>query len=74
MPSTAHASLQITVNGVARSIAYGACVADLVAELTLDPKQVAIERNRAIVPRSQYATTPMADGDRIEIVGFIGGG
>ena len=74
MPSTAHAFLQITVNGAPRSVAPDTLLADLVAELALDEKRVAIERNLAIVPRSQYATTALAAGDRIEIVGFIGGG
>jgi len=42
-------------------------------ELNLDPRKVAIERNREIVPRSAYTTTPIMDGDAIEVVGFIGG-
>jgi sulfur carrier protein len=49
-------------------------VSDLIAELALDPRMVAIERNMAIVPRSAYASTPIMDGDAIEIVSFIGGG
>jgi thiamine biosynthesis protein ThiS len=49
-------------------------VAALVATLGLDQRKVAIERNLAIVPRSAYASTALADGDRIEIVHFIGGG
>jgi thiamine biosynthesis protein ThiS len=49
-------------------------LSDLIAELALDPRAVAIERNREIVPRSAYATTPIMDGDAIEVVGFIGGG
>ena len=44
------------------------------AELQLDPRSVAIERNQVIVPRSAYSATPIMVGDRIEIVGFIGGG
>lgn len=72
MTNTALRTLQITVNGQARS-AYGS-VLDLITELTLDTRQIAIERNLALVPRSAYATTPLMDGDQIEIVGFIGGG
>jgi thiamine biosynthesis protein ThiS len=49
-------------------------VAGLVAALGLNPRKVAVERNLAIVPRSAYGSTPLADGDRIEIVHFIGGG
>ncbi len=46
----------------------------LVTALGLDLRKVAVERNLEIVPRSLYAATPIADGDRIEIVHFIGGG
>jgi sulfur carrier protein len=49
-------------------------VAALVASLGLDVRKVAVERNLEIVPRSLYAATALADGDRIEIVHFIGGG
>lgn len=47
---------------------------ELVAQLGLNPKNVAIERNRAIVPRSLHGETLLSEGDRIEIVQFIGGG
>ena len=49
-------------------------IAGLVAELGLNPLKVAIERNLEIVPRSLYALTALGEGDRIEIVHFIGGG
>ena len=74
MPSTATKLLQITVNGARRVTPEGATVADLLNELTLDARKVAIERNLAIVPRSAHTATRLMDGDRIEIVGFIGGG
>ncbi|MEJ0009173.1 MAG: sulfur carrier protein ThiS [Alphaproteobacteria bacterium] len=74
MTSTGTSPLQITINGQARPAAAGSHLSDLVAELKLDPRQVAIERNRAIVPRSEYAATALAPGDAIEIVGFNGGG
>ena len=74
MSSTAQAISQITVNGAARPRADLVLVSDLIAELNLDPRKVAIERNLEIVPRSAYATTPIMDGDAIEVVGFIGGG
>ncbi|HEX5776338.1 MAG TPA: sulfur carrier protein ThiS [Caulobacteraceae bacterium] len=66
--------MQISVNGEMRTFEGVADVAGLVAELGLDPRKVAVERNLEIVPRSTYAQTPLADGDRIEIVTFIGGG
>jgi thiamine biosynthesis protein ThiS len=66
--------LQLTVNGESRSIADGARVTDLVTDLKLDGRKIAVERNLEIVPRSQYADTALQDGDRIEIVAFVGGG
>ncbi|NBU26654.1 MAG: sulfur carrier protein ThiS [Caulobacteraceae bacterium] len=66
--------MQIQLNGEGHSLAGVATVADLVANLGLDPRKVAVERNLEIVPKSLFAETPVADGDRIEIVTFIGGG
>jgi thiamine biosynthesis protein ThiS len=74
MLTTSPTSAQITLNGGQRPLANLAMVSDLIAELNLDPRKVAIELNRTIVPRSAYATTPIMDGDAIEVVGFIGGG
>lgn len=65
--------MQLQLNGEARETA-SATIAALVAELGLDVRKVAVERNLEIVPRSLYPDTPLADGDRIEIVHFIGGG
>jgi thiamine biosynthesis protein ThiS len=66
--------LKLTVNGEARHVPQGLTVAGLLAEIGLAERKVAVERNLEIVPRSQYATTALADGDAIEIVHFIGGG
>jgi sulfur carrier protein len=66
--------VQLTVNGESRAFQGVADVAGLVSALGLDTKKVAVERNLEIVPRSAYQKTPVADGDRIEIVHFIGGG
>ena len=66
--------MRISVNGEERTLEGVADVAALVSELGLDPRKVAVERNLEIVPRSTYAATALADGDRIEIVTFIGGG
>jgi thiamine biosynthesis protein ThiS len=63
-----------TFNGETRSLEPGLTVAGLVASLDLDPRGVAIERNLAIVPRSQWQTTELADGDNLELVHFVGGG
>ena len=61
------------MNGEARDVG-ASTVAALVESLGLDVRKVAVERNLAIVPRSQYLATALAEGDRIEIVHFIGGG
>jgi sulfur carrier protein len=66
--------LHLIVNGETRTFDGVADVAALVAALGLNTKKVAIERNLEIVPRSAYGKTPLADGDRIEIVAFVGGG
>ncbi len=66
--------MRLTVSGDAREVAGIGDLAALVASLGLDCRKVAVERNLAIVPRSAYAATHLCDGDRIEIVHFIGGG
>ena len=64
---------QIHLNGEPRQV-QAATILALVEELSLDPRKVAVERNLEIAPRSTYGDTALADGDRIEIVTFIGGG
>ncbi|RMF69633.1 MAG: sulfur carrier protein ThiS [Alphaproteobacteria bacterium] len=66
--------MTITINGERRRVPADASVESLLAALGLAPEKVAVERNLAIVPKSAYATTRLADGDRLEIVHFIGGG
>ena len=66
--------MTLTINGERRTFADLADIAALVAFLGLDARKVAVERNLEIVPRSTYDATALADGDRIEIVHFIGGG
>ncbi len=65
--------MHIQVNGESRQVA-ATTLTGLVEELGLDPRKVAIERNLEIVPKSLHATTALTDGDRIEIVQFVGGG
>ncbi|MBI2962273.1 MAG: sulfur carrier protein ThiS [Deltaproteobacteria bacterium] len=62
------------VNGRERPLAAGVTIADLLAELALGGRRVAVELNRDIVPKSEYASRPIRDGDRIEVVQFVGGG
>ena len=66
--------LTITLNGEPRGVAPGTSIAALVGQIGLDPARVAVERNREIVPRSTLADFPLADGDVLEIVHFVGGG
>lgn len=65
--------MQIQLNGEARDVAAETIQA-LVLECGLDRQKVAVERNLEIVPRSLHATTALAEGDRIELVQFVGGG
>lgn len=64
---------RIQVNGETREVSAVTILA-LVEELGLDPRKVAVERNLAIVPRSLHGETALAEGDRIELVQFVGGG
>ena len=66
--------MNIIINGDTRAIAPGVTLEGLLAELGIDRRKVAVERNLEIVPRSAYAQTTIGDGDRLEIVHFIGGG
>jgi sulfur carrier protein len=67
--------MRVTVNGNVREIAAAApTVAELVREMGLEGKRIAVERNGEIVPKSGYDRTPLAEGDRLEIVGAVGGG
>jgi thiamine biosynthesis protein ThiS len=66
--------IALFVNGEARRIAAPATVQDLLAQLQLRSEHAAVEVNRKLVRRSEHATTPLHDGDRIEVVTFFGGG
>ena len=66
--------MKLTVNGEEHSADEGVKLAEFIGGLGLDPRKVAVERNLEIVPKSAYAETALAEGDRIEIVQFVGGG
>ena len=66
--------LNVTLNGEARQVPQPSSVADMLTGLGLDPAKIAVERNLAIVPRSAYGAVQVEEGDRFEIVHFIGGG
>ena len=74
MGTSTTGAIAIELNGERRLVAPGATVATLVVQIGLDTRKVAVERNEAIVPRSRYDATALGDGDRLEIVHFIGGG
>jgi sulfur carrier protein len=68
------AVLSIVLNGSPHRCDDTLTVADLVCQLALEGKRVAVERNGEIVPKSRHGETRLAPGDRIEIVAAVGGG
>lgn len=67
--------MNVVINGEDHyDLPSGMTVAALLAYLKLPVKKIAVERNREIVPKSTFDTAVLADGDRLEIIHFIGGG
>lgn len=66
--------MKITLNGEARDIGEARTVGELLADAGFAGRRVAVELNRAIVPRSEHASRVLVEGDRVEIVHAIGGG
>ena len=66
--------MRIFLNGEAMELAERTSVEALVLTLGGDPRGIAIERNLEIVPKAEHAKTILADGDRLEVVQFVGGG
>ena len=66
--------MEVIVNGKSRSLQGPVSVRELVQEMALLDKRIAIEINGEIVPASQHASYQLSDGDSVEIVGAIGGG
>jgi sulfur carrier protein len=66
--------IELAINGEPRSFPAPLTIARLIELLDLAGKRIAIEKNGEIVPRSQHADTPLANGDRLEIVVAVGGG
>lgn len=66
--------MEIQVNGESKTVPGDATVAWLIADLELQPKFVAVERNRELVPRTEHAECRLESGDQIEIVTLVGGG
>ena len=66
--------LRITLNGEPHELDEPLTVADLLMQLSIDPRRVAVEHNLTILKRHLFADTFVHEGDRIEIVNFVGGG
>ncbi|MBV5257318.1 sulfur carrier protein ThiS [Synechococcus moorigangaii CMS01] len=66
--------MRVTLNGEARELPAGLSLSAMLTHLGLNPRKVAVERNLEIAPRSAYDEIAIADGDRLEIVQFVGGG
>ncbi len=66
--------MDIVVNGEKRAVREGATVLSLLVDLSLPESRVAVERNREIVRKAEFGGTALRDGDRVEIVTFVGGG
>ncbi len=66
--------MRVTVNGEPRDLPDSITVAELVGQLGLNQRRIAVELNRDILPREHYEAHSLHDGDVLEIVHFIGGG
>ncbi len=66
--------MEITLNGEKFTLETGSNIVNLIDKLDLDVDKLAIERNLEIVPKSKFAMTIIKEGDKLEIVHFIGGG
>lgn len=73
-PGIVAGTVQVIVNDEPRGLPADSTVAQLVGTLGLGPRRIAVEVNRAIVPRADYESTVLRDGDRVEIIHFVGGG
>ena len=67
-------SMKLRLNGEVREFAGATTLAALVGELGMKSDRVAVELNRAIVPRAEWEATALREGDELEIVHFVGGG
>jgi thiamine biosynthesis protein ThiS len=66
--------VQITLNGEPFELASPMTVSDLLAQLQIDPRRVAVEHNLTVLKRGTFENTRLAEGDEVEIVNFVGGG
>ncbi len=66
--------IEVVVNGVDKEMRHGSSLSDLIEELGLEPSRLAVEWNLKIVSRALWDSTILREGDRLEIVHFVGGG
>jgi thiamine biosynthesis protein ThiS len=66
--------VRVTINGESQLFSEGLTLADVLRQLQLNQRRIAVEVNREIVARELYAAHTLTDGDEIEIVHFVGGG
>lgn len=66
--------MEVTVNGEPRQVEAGTSVGDLLRELGVDRRGVAVERNRSVIPRDEMDEVELEPGDVLEVVRFVGGG
>lgn len=66
--------IKLTINGQEKDFPAALTLSDLVRQLGMKPERVAVELNREIAPRDRWQAVQLKDGDRLEIVHFVGGG
>ncbi len=66
--------MRVELNGEPKELAEGTTLLSLVEQLALAPERVAVELNRDVVRRADWPATRLHDGDRVEVVHFVGGG
>ncbi len=66
--------MKLVVNGEERNAREGLTLADLVRELSLEGRPIAVELNLRVVPKDRYSATRLSEGDKIEVVSLVGGG
>lgn len=74
MPTKDALEIEIMVNGEARRVQAGATLLDVLVELGIEPDRVAVEKDLAIVKKTEWSRTAVQDGARLEVVQFVGGG
>lgn len=66
--------MRVELNGESKELTEGTTLLSLIEQLSLAPERVAVELNRDVVRRADWPATQLSDGDRVEIVHFVGGG